>query len=82
MTDEVAAKILEAVGALSAKVGELEAQIAAMGEPKLVGPKDACRILGLPRSTFERWRREGNIPAPRKHEGRSPRWLVSDLLGG
>ena len=33
---------------------------------RIMRPKEVCRVIGVSRSTLERWRRSGLFPAPQK----------------
>ena len=33
---------------------------------QIMRPKEVCRVIGVSRSTLERWRRSGVFPAPQK----------------
>ena len=33
---------------------------------RIMRPKEVCRVIGVSRSTLERWRRSGVFPTPQK----------------
>lgn len=46
----------------------------------LVGPGELAELLGVSRSTVDRLRRSGELPAPRLMAGRLPRWRRVELV--
>lgn len=46
---------------------------------RLVPTKDVLKLVGMSRSTLDRWRARGDFPQPAIKQGKTKLWLIGDI---
>ncbi|GIU20063.1 hypothetical protein TUM4261_42710 [Shewanella sp. c952] len=47
---------------------------------KLISPKKMSKLLGIHRTTLDRWVKNGELPEPIRENGRAKGWKYSDYI--